>query len=137
LEFTLLYAEGLGALPIALKVELNNRLTQGECIPVSRAIRLRGIPPNTSFIAFAVVFTPCSHRTLPLSSSTQYQLEPSPTSKPMVSFCSEKLLFCFTATVLIFFIAGLLYLLCLEHVDNLRDPVFIDRCGAVAMQNPI
>jgi serine/threonine protein kinase len=35
------------------------------------------------------------------------------------SFCSEKVLFCFTAAVLIFFIAGLLYLLCFEHVDNL------------------
>jgi hypothetical protein len=26
---------------------LNNRLAQGECIPVSNAIRLRGMPPNT------------------------------------------------------------------------------------------
>jgi hypothetical protein len=32
---------------------LNNRLTQGECMPVSSAIRLRGILPNTSLIAFA------------------------------------------------------------------------------------
>ena len=37
----------------------------------------------------------------------------------MVSFCSRKFLFCFTATVLIFFIAGLLYLLRFERVDNL------------------
>jgi hypothetical protein len=37
----------------------------------------------------------------------------------MVSFGWEKFLFCFAATVLIFFIAGLLYLLCFEHVDNL------------------
>jgi hypothetical protein len=53
------------------------------------------------------------------SSNTQYQLERSPRSKPIVSFCSEIFLFRFTAAVLIFFIAGLLYLLCFEHVDNL------------------
>jgi hypothetical protein len=57
---------------------------------------------------------------LPLSFSTQYQLERSPRSKPIVSFCSEKLLFCCTATVLIFFIAGFPCLLCFEHVDNLK-----------------
>src|ERR1019366_5502294 len=98
---------------------LNRRLTHGECMPVSNAIRLRGIPPNTSFIAFGVVLTRCSSRTLPASSSTQYQLEPSPRSKPIVSFCSEQFLLCFTATVLIFFLAGLLYLLRFERVDNL------------------
>src|SRR5437763_430905 len=37
----------------------------------------------------------------------------------MVNFCSEKFLLCFVAVVLTFFIAGLLYLLCLKHVDNL------------------
>ena len=88
-------------------------------MPVSNAIRLRGIPPNTSFIAFGVVLTRCSSSTLPASSSTQYQLERSPRSKPIVSFCSEQFLLCFTATVLIFFIAGLLYLLRFERVDNL------------------
>jgi hypothetical protein len=40
-------------------------------------------------------------------------------SSPMVNFCSEKFLLCFVAAVLTFFIAGLLYLLCLKHVDNL------------------
>jgi hypothetical protein len=40
-------------------------------------------------------------------------------STRIVSFCSEIFLFCFTATVLTFLIAGLLYLLCFEHVDNL------------------
>jgi hypothetical protein len=60
-----------------------------------------------------------SSTTSPRSSNTQYQLERSPRSKPIVSFCSEKFLLCFVATVLIFFIAGLLYLLCFEHVDNL------------------
>src|ERR1017187_7364453 len=98
---------------------LNNRLTQGECIPVSNAMRLRGIPPNTSFIAFGVVPSRCSSTTSPCSSNTQYQLERSPRSKPIVSFCSGKFLFCFVATVLIFFIAGLLYLLRFERVDNL------------------
>jgi hypothetical protein len=43
----------------------------------------------------------------------------SPRSKPIVSFCSRKFLICFAAAVLIFFIAGLLYLLRFERVDNL------------------
>src|SRR5215469_5464830 len=55
----------------------------------------------------------------PDSSSTQYQLDRSPRSNPTVNFCSEVFLLCFTATVLTFFIAGLLYLLCFKHVDNL------------------
>jgi hypothetical protein len=37
----------------------------------------------------------------------------------MVSLCREIFLFCFIVAVLVFFIAGLLYRLCLEHVDNL------------------
>ena len=37
----------------------------------------------------------------------------------MVSFCCEIFLLCFVATVLTFFLAGLLYLLRFEHVDNL------------------
>ena len=49
----------------------------------------------------------------------QYQLDRSPGSNPIVSLCSEKFLICFAAAVLTFFIAGLLYLLCFEHVDNL------------------
>ena len=98
---------------------LNNRLTQGECIPVSNAIRLLGISPNTSFIAFGVVPSLCSSSTSPPSSNTQYQLDRSPRSKPMVSFCSRKFLLCLATTVLIFFIAGLLYLLRFERVDNL------------------
>jgi hypothetical protein len=36
-----------------------------------------------------------------------------------LSFCPEKFLFCFPAVVLIFFVAGLLYLLRFERVDNL------------------
>jgi len=40
-------------------------------------------------------------------------------SDPIVNFCSEKFLLCFAATVLIFFTAGLLYLLRFERVNNL------------------
>jgi hypothetical protein len=48
-----------------------------------------------------------------------HQLDRSPRSKPIVSFCSRKFLLCVAATVLIFFIANLLYLLRFERVDNL------------------
>jgi hypothetical protein len=48
---------------------LSTRLTQGECIPVSNAIRQRGIAPNTSRVAFVVVPSFCSSRTSPTSSS--------------------------------------------------------------------
>jgi len=98
---------------------LSSRLTHGECIPVSSAIRLRGIPPNPAFIAFGVVPSFCSSTTSPCSFNTQYQLERSPRSNPIVSFASEKFLICFRVTVLIFFIAGLLYLLRFKRVDNL------------------
>ena len=53
------------------------------------------------------------------SSNTQYQLDRSPRSRPIVSFCSRKFLLCLAPTVLIFFIAGLLYLLRFERVDSL------------------
>ena len=66
---------------------LSARLTHGECIPVSSAIRLRGMPPNTSRMALGVVLSRCSSRMAPDSSSTQYQLERSPRSRPIVSFC--------------------------------------------------
>jgi hypothetical protein len=92
---------------------------QVECTPVSNAIRLRGIFPNTSLIAFGVVLNFCSSSTSPVSSNTQYQLDQSPRSNPIVSFCSEKFLLCFATAVLILFIAGLLYLLRSKRVDNL------------------
>jgi hypothetical protein len=44
-----------------------------------------GIFPNTSFIAFGVVPSFCSSSTSLASSSTQYQLDRSPRSKPIVS----------------------------------------------------
>jgi hypothetical protein len=75
---------------------LSNRLTQGECIPVSSAIRQRGMLPNTSRIALGVVLTFCSSSTSPASSNTQYQLDRSPRSKPIVSFCREKFFVAFT-----------------------------------------
>jgi hypothetical protein len=48
----------------------------------------------------------------------QYQLDRSPRSKPIVIFRS-KFLFLAAFAVLLFFIAGLLYLLRFERVDNL------------------
>ncbi|MGA7634687.1 MAG: hypothetical protein WCB11_28310 [Terriglobales bacterium] len=54
---------------------------------VSSAIRQRGMAPNTSVSAFGVVLTRCSNSTLPTSSNTQYQLDRSPRSKPIVNFC--------------------------------------------------
>jgi hypothetical protein len=84
------------------------RLTDGECMPVSNAIRHRGILPNPSRMALGVVLSRCSNSTVPDSSSTQYQLDRSPRSDPMVNFCSEIFLLGFTAAVLPFFIAGLL-----------------------------
>src|SRR6185369_12305077 len=95
------------------------RLTHGECIPVSNAIRQRGSVPKTSRIAFGVVLSFCSCSTSPTSSSRQYQLERSPRSRPIVSFGWGKFFVAFPLAVLTFFIAGLLYLLCFEHVDNL------------------
>jgi hypothetical protein len=59
---------------------LSNRLPHGECTPVSSAIRLRGIPPNTPCITFGVVES-FSSRTTPLhperSSSSLDRPDPS------------------------------------------------------------
>src|SRR5215469_10426387 len=55
-----------------------NRLTHGECVPVSSATRLCGIAPNTSLRAFGVVLSFCSNTTSPRSSNTQYQLQTIP-----------------------------------------------------------
>ena len=75
------------------------RLAHGECIPVSRAIRLRGSLPNTSFIAFGVASF-CSRSNCPAASKTQNQLQRSPRSNPIVSFCPEKFLLCAVKTAL-------------------------------------
>ena len=50
---------------------LSNRLTHGECVPVSIATRLRGIAAKISLIALGVVLTFCSSSTSPVASSTQ------------------------------------------------------------------
>ena len=50
----------------------NERLTQGECVPISSAIRLRGVLPKTSCNALAFVRTLCSSCIWPVSSTTQY-----------------------------------------------------------------
>jgi hypothetical protein len=68
---------------------LNTRLTHGECIPVSNAIRHCGVPSNASRIAFGVVLTFSSTSTAPDSSSRQYQLDRSPRSNPIVSFACD------------------------------------------------
>ena len=79
---------------------LNNRLTYGECIPVSNAIRLRGMPPNKSRIAFGVVLSLCSSSTSPASSNTQYQLDRSPRVQPIDSLGKSWAIYCqnFTST---------------------------------------
>src|ERR1039457_3775504 len=45
----------------------HRRLSQGECVPLSKAIRLRGILLNTSSIPFGVVGSSCSKITSPAS----------------------------------------------------------------------
>src|SRR5579864_4156035 len=109
---------------------LSKRLIQGECVPISSAIRLRGMAPKTSCNTFAVVRTRCSSCIRPASSSTQYQLLRSPRSSPMVSFCREIFLLCFVAAVLTFFIAGLLFIcasstsITWERTASRRRPAF-------------
>src|SRR5262249_18864339 len=97
----------------------SKRLIQGECVPISSATRLRGMAPKTSCNAFALVRTRCSNCICPASSTTQYQLLRSPKSNPMVNLCCQIFLLCSVLTMLTFFIAGLLYLLRFERVDNL------------------
>src|SRR4029077_1063138 len=93
---------------------LSKRLIQGECVPISSAIRLCGSSPKTSRNPFAFVRTRCSRCIWPDSSSTQYQLLRSPRSNPTVNFCCEIFLPGFAATVLTFFIAGLLFICALS-----------------------
>jgi len=95
---------------------LNHRLTHGECIPVSSAIRLRGILPNRSRMAFGVVLTFCSTPTSPVASRTQYKLDRSPRSS-VVGLQSFHLPCCCSADLLylpVSFISG-----ASERVDKL------------------
>jgi len=109
---------------------LNRRLTHGECIPVSNAIRLRGIPPKTSFIAFSVVASFRSRSTSPAASRTQYQLDRSPRSRPTVNLCPSIFPILRAAAVLTFFIAGLLIScassasITWERIASRRRPAF-------------
>ncbi len=89
---------------------LSKRLIQGECVPVSSAMRLRGMAPKISCKVFAVVRTRRSNCIWPASSNTHYQLLRSLRSNPMVSCCCEIFPFCFTTAVLTFFLAGLLFI---------------------------
>src|ERR1700693_377026 len=50
---------------------VSSRLIQGECVPVSMAMRLRGIFPKVCLIASGVLATFCSRMILPASSKTQ------------------------------------------------------------------
>jgi hypothetical protein len=50
---------------------LSKRLIQGECVPISSAIRLRGMVPNAACRALGVLETFCSITMRPLSSKTQ------------------------------------------------------------------
>jgi hypothetical protein len=56
--------------------------------------------------------------TCPASSNTQYHLDRSPRSNPIVSSIEKNFLICFATAVLTFFIAGLLYLLRFKRVDS-------------------
>jgi hypothetical protein len=98
---------------------LSKRLIQGECVPVSSAIRLRAKAPKTARNAFALVRTRCSSWIWPDSSSTQYQLLPIaqiqsdgqslPGNIPaLLRRYGANLLHCRSP-----------FYLCFEHVDNL------------------
>ena len=76
---------------------LSTRLIQGECVPISSAMRLRGIASKTSRNAFAVVRSRCSNWIWPASSNTQYQVLRSPKFRPVVSFGWKIFLLCLVA----------------------------------------
>src|SRR5579863_4474675 len=97
---------------------LRSRLIQGECVPVSNAIRLRGMAPKTSCNTFAVVRTrysscirPAIQHTRPgvaiaqIESDGQLLLRNIPA---LLRRCGANLLHCRSP-----------FYLCLEHVDNL------------------
>jgi hypothetical protein len=96
---------------------LRVRLTHGECIPVSCDPAARHPPEH-----FLPGRRSCAQRLLEdnLTRCVRHAitLQRSPKSKPIVGFCWEKFLLRFAAAVLTFFIAGLLYLMRFERVDN-------------------
>ena len=74
-----------------------------------KAMRLRAIRAKVCLIACAVVASFSSRMTLPDSSRTQWNDQLSPRSKPMVSWCSLKILLLFLCIMLLFCMAGLLF----------------------------
>src|SRR5260370_2530635 len=95
--------------------------------PINLPKRNTNTTANTSFIAFGVVPSLISSTTSPRSSNTQYQLEPSPRSKPMVTFGWQKfLLYCAVEGLLFFIVVPLLSLLppphSLQHHSIPPDP---------------
>src|SRR5215470_12436758 len=110
---TIIFSPALGDQAHLLSMShdhFDSRLTQGECVPVSIAMRHRGRLPNTCFMASGVVASLCSKTISPASFKMQYELERSPRSNPMVS-CPSKMFFPFVSLVLIFCIAGLFFVL--------------------------
>ena len=98
---------------------LSIRLIQGECVPISSAMRLRGIVPKTSCNAFAVVRTRCSnsylpgfiHHAVPTVAVSQIQSNGQFLLRKILALlrcCGANLLHCRSP-----------FYLCLEHVDNL------------------
>src|SRR5258708_3032288 len=93
------------------------------------AMRHPTIAPNSLPIAGFVVATLPSAITSPFSSSTQYRLDRSPKSIPMVRFFVRAATLPFIFAVLIFSTAGLLsaHLLCASHGERIASrwrPVF-------------
>ena len=88
--------------PRALRVptQVNSRLTQGECVPVSIAMRLRGIFANVCFSASGAVGSFCSRMTWPPSSKSRSRTTSDRLGlEPIVSLCLfGKIMFPFTRT---------------------------------------
>src|SRR5215467_12025013 len=114
-SFRLLSVISFTCLGLATTVSCPNscskRLTQGEWVPTSMAIRARPQEPNLSTTALLVVTCP-SRRISPSLLSMQYRLVLSPRSIPIVTDCCAPLAFTaafgFCRELLSFFMAGLL-----------------------------
>src|SRR5580704_5871908 len=107
ISFTCLALATITSCPNAV----SSRLTHGEWLPTSMAIRQRCIAPNACSIPFFVVATLRSPITSPSSASTQYRLVLSPRSIPIVAR-SDRRLTCFRRGLLValfFFMVGLLF----------------------------
>src|SRR5215469_7501334 len=87
------------------------------------ALHLRSVYPITTAFyrlkchpPFGAVLSFCSKTTLRLHPIRNSKLQRSPRSNPTVNFFCAKILLCLPATVILFLIAGLLYLLRLVRV---------------------